>query len=194
VMPGYWRAPEQTAEAFDDEGFYRTGDAVKYVNDADPREGLVFDGRIAEDFKLSTGTFVSVGPLRAKVIAEGDPLVQDVVVAGLNRDDIGLLVFPRVEDARRRFGLPAGTSAREVLAAAPVRAFFQDLLDRLWAAGTGSANRPARLIVLTEPPSIDKGEITDKNSINQRAVLTHRAALVERLYEGGADVLTAKRS
>ncbi|MFO1273028.1 MAG: feruloyl-CoA synthase [Rubrivivax sp.] len=188
VMPGYWRAPEQTAEAFDEEGFYKTGDAVKFVDEAHPERGLVFDGRIAEDFKLSTGTFVSVGPLRAKVIQAGDPLVQDVVVAGINRDDLGLLIFPRVDDARRRFGLPADWSAGQVLAHHDVHAFFQALVDKLWAEGTGSANRPAHAVLLVDPPSIDKGEVTDKGSINQRAVLAHRADLVEILYEErGAD-------
>ena len=182
VMPGYWRAPAETAAAFDDEGFYKTGDAVLPMDAADPAQGLLFDGRIAEDFKLSTGTFVSVGPLRAKIVLAGDPLVQDAVIAGLNRDDIGLLLFPRVDDARRRFELPADWSAAQVLAHPEVRGFFQSLLDVLWAEGTGSANRPARALVLAEPPSIDRGEITDKGSINQRAVLAQRAALVERLY------------
>ncbi|MDO9091575.1 MAG: feruloyl-CoA synthase [Rubrivivax sp.] len=192
VMPGYWRAPEQTAEAFDDEGFYRTGDAVQFIDPADPQRGLRFDGRIAEDFKLSTGTFVSVGPLRARVIAAGDPFVQDAVVAGINRDDVGLLVFPRVDELRRHFNLSDGVDNAELLAAKPVREFFQQMLDSLWAAGTGSANRPARLLLLTEAAQIDRGELTDKGSINQRAVLAHRAALVERLYESGhGDVLLA---
>jgi feruloyl-CoA synthase len=188
VMPGYWRAPEQTAAAFDDEGFYKTGDAVKWVDERDPQKGLAFDGRIAEDFKLSSGTFVSVGPLRAKVIAMGDPLVQDAVVTGLNRDELGLLIFPRIEDTRAHFRLPADWSAEQVLTAPAVRGAFQSLLDRLHAAGTGSATRPARLLVLTEPPHIDRGEVTDKGSINQRAVLAHRADLVERLYAAEPDV------
>jgi len=188
VMPGYWRAPAETAAAFDDEGFYCTGDAVGFVDAADPTRGLVFDGRIAEDFKLSTGTFVSVGPLRAKIVLAGDPLVQDAVLAGIDRDDIGLLILPRVEDARRRYGLPADWSAAQVLAHPEVRAFFQALVDRLWREGTGSANRPARALVLVEPPSIDRGEVTDKGSINQRAVLAHRADLVERLYAERPDV------
>ncbi len=187
VMPGYWRAPQQSAEAFDDEGFYRTGDAVKYVDAQDPQKGLVFDGRIAEDFKLSTGTFVSVGPLRARVVAAGDPLVQDAVVTGLNRDEVGLLVFPRVEETRLRFGLPAAMPAAELLAMPDVRGFFQAMLDGLHAAGTGSANRPTRLLLLAKPPAIDRGEVTDKGSINQRAVLSHRAALVERLYASPPD-------
>jgi feruloyl-CoA synthase len=196
VMPGYWRAPEQTAAAFDEEGFYRTGDAAKFVDPADPQRGLLFDGRTAEDFKLSTGTFVSVGPLRARVIAEGAPCVQDVVVTGLNRDDVGLLVFPRLDACRALTSLPADAPAAEVLAHPAVQGFFQQLLDRLWAGGTGSANRVERLHVLREPPSIDKGEVTDKGSINQRAVLAHRDALVQRLYEAkeaDASVLKPQR-
>ena len=106
------------------------------------------------------------------------------MVAGINRDDLGLLIFPRVDDARRRFGLPAGMSAANVLAQPALRDFFQTLMNRLWSEGTGSANRPARALLLMDPPSIDKGEVTDKGSINQRAVLSHRAALVEALYEG----------
>jgi feruloyl-CoA synthase len=187
VMPGYWRAAQQTADAFDDEGFYRTGDAVAWVDEADPQQGLRFDGRIAEDFKLSSGTFVSVGPLRAKVIAEGDPLVQDAVVAGLDRDDIGLLIFPRVDDTKRHFGLAAAMPAAEVLTQPAVVEAFQQLIDRLWAAGTGSANRPARLLVMAEPPHIDRGEVTDKGSINQRAVLAHRAKLVQHLWGEAPD-------
>ena len=104
-MPGYWREPELTADAFDDEGFYRTGDAVNWVDPADPDRGMMFDGRIAEDFKLSTGTFVSVGPLRARIIAAGAPCVQDVVVAGPNRDEIAMLLFPRLDECRKLAGL-----------------------------------------------------------------------------------------
>ena len=188
VTPGYWRAPEQTAAAFDEDGFYRTGDAAKFVDPAHPARGLVFDGRTAEDFKLSTGTFVSVGPLRARVTLAGAPCIQDVVVAGLNRDEIGLLIFPRLDECRRLAaadGLEAeALPVPELLHTPAVRDFFQQLADRLWREGTGSANRPARLHVLAEPPSIDKGEVTDKGSINQRAVLQHRAALVEAMYEG----------
>jgi feruloyl-CoA synthase len=181
-MPGYWRNPEATAAAFDDEGYYRTGDAARLIDEAVPERGLAFDGRIAEDFKLSSGTFVSVGPLRARVTMAGDPFVQDVVVAGLDRDAIGLLIFPRLDDLRRHFALPATLPAPEVLAEPRVRATFQALADQQWREGTGSATRPARWLLLAEPPSIDRGELTDKNSINQRAVLAARAALVERLY------------
>ncbi|MBL8334908.1 MAG: feruloyl-CoA synthase [Rubrivivax sp.] len=186
VMPGYWRMPEQTAEAFDDEGFYRTGDAVRWLDAADPQRGLAFDGRIAEDFKLSTGTFVSVGPLRGKIVAAADPCVQDAVITGLNRDEVGALLIPRADECRRLAGLGAEVPLPEVLHHPTVRAFFQAVADRLWREATGSANRVARMHVLAEPPSIDRGEVTDKGSINQRAVLQHRAALVEALYEGAA--------
>jgi feruloyl-CoA synthase len=184
LMPGYWRAPEQTAQAFDDEGYYCTGDAVAWIDAADPQRGLRFDGRIAEDFKLATGTFVSVGPLRARVIAEGAPYVQDAVVTGLNRDEVGLLVFPRIDDCRRLAAQAPDASASEVLRAPAVRHFFQQLIDRLWQAGTGSASRIACLTLLTEPPAIDRGELTDKGSINQRAVLAHRAAIVDAMHDG----------
>lgn len=184
VMPGYWRMPEATAEAFDDEGFYRTGDAARWIDPANPQRGLLFDGRTAEDFKLSTGTFVSVGPLRARIILAGDPCVQDAVITGLNRDDVGAMIFPRPDEVRRIAGLGADVPLPEVLHHPAVRAFFQTLANRLWRDSTGSANRVARMHVLAEPPSIDKGEVTDKGSINQRAVLAHRDSLVEALYEG----------
>jgi feruloyl-CoA synthase len=194
VTPGYWRAPEQTAEHFDSEGFYCSGDAAKPMDPADPGLGFMFDGRIAEDFKLSTGTFVSVGPLRAKIIAAGDPLVQDVVIAGINRDEIGVLLFLRLDACRALAGLPDNASAHIALGDAKVRAFLQQLVDSLYASGTGSATRVARALVLAEPPSIDRGEITDKGSINQRAVLTHRDADVERMYLGrDRDVIVPRR-
>ncbi len=189
VTPGYWRALEQTAESFDEEGYYSSGDALKFIDPAQPNLGFAFDGRIAEDFKLDTGTFVSVGPLRARVIAAGDPCVQDVVVAGINRSQIGILIFPRLDSCRALAGLPAGAPTLDVLNAAPVTAFFQKLVNQMHASGTGSATRVARAIVLVDPPSIDRGEITDKGSINQRMVLQHRDALVEQLFAGGDGVL-----
>ncbi len=193
VTPGYWRAPEQTKESFDADGYYGSGDALKYIDAAHPQLGFAFDGRIAEDFKLATGTFVSVGPLRAKVIAAGSPCVQDAVVAGINRNQIGLLIFPRLDACRELARAEPNTPTLDVLAAPPVRAFFQKLADTLFSGGTGSATRVARLIVLVEPPSIDRGEITDKGSINQRAVLTHREALVEHLYAGADDSVILPR-
>ncbi|HNU09755.1 MAG TPA: feruloyl-CoA synthase [Rubrivivax sp.] len=188
VMPGYWQLPEATAAAFDEEGFYRTGDAVRWVDPEDPQRGLLFDGRTAEDFKLASGTFVSVGPLRARIIAAGNPCVQDAVITGLNRNEVGALVIPRPDELRRLVGASADTPLPEVLQSDKARAFFQDMADRLWREATGSASRVARMHVLAEPPSIDKGEVTDKGSINQRAVLTHRAPLVVAMYEGpGSD-------
>ena len=182
VMPGYWRAPELTAQAFDEEGYYRTGDAVKFIDPAQPQLGLMFDGRLSEDFKLSTGTFVSVGPLRARIVAEGAPCVQDVVVTGPDRDDVGILIFPRLDECRRLARLAESATPEEVLSAAAVREFFQKLVDRLWEAGTGSASRVARACVLHEPPSLDGSEVTDKGSINQSAVLRHRAPKIDALY------------
>ena len=190
VMPGYWRAPAQTAEAFDAEGFYCSGDAARPMDPAHPERGFMFDGRIAEDFKLSTGTFVSVGPLRAKIIAAGDPLVQDVVIAGINRGEIGVLLFPRLDACRAFAELAADAPVKQVLANEKLRAFFQRLVDVMHSTGSGSSTRVARALVLAEPPSIDLGEITDKGSINQRAVLTHRDADVIRMYIGsGKDVI-----
>jgi feruloyl-CoA synthase len=183
VTPGYWRNPEASAECFDEEGFFRTGDAVLWIDDSNPHLGLKFDGRIAEDFKLATGTFVSVGPLRARIIAAGAPYVQDAVITGLNRNEVGALLFP-TPAIRKLAGLPDGAALKDVLESAPVQAHFQHVLNELAAAGTGSANRVARLHLLHEPPSIDKGEVTDKGSINQRAVLKHRDALVQDFHDG----------
>ncbi len=183
VSPGYWREPELTRDAFDEEGYYRIGDAVRFVDPDDPRKGLLFDGRLAEDFKLSTGTWASVGPLRARFIASGAPCVQDVVVAGHDRDFIAVLVFPRLDECRSLCPqLALDAPVRDVLAHPAVRARFQDLLDRLAKQATGGATRIERALLLDVPPSIDASEVTDKGSINQRAVLDHRAALVEELY------------
>jgi feruloyl-CoA synthase len=158
ITPGYWRQPELTRAAFDEEGFYRLGDSFALVDD-DPAKGLLFRGRISEDFKLSTGTWVHVGPLRAAFIAHFAPHVRDVVIAGENRSELAALVFP------------AGNSSPEV---------FRERLRTM--DSTGSSNRIARIIVLDEPPSLDAGEMTDKGSINQKAVLARRAALVDELY------------
>ena len=189
VTPGYWRAPQLTAEAFDSDGYYCTGDALRFVDEVRPTLGFMFDGRIAEDFKLSTGTFVSVGPMRARVISQGAPYVQDAVVTGINRHAIGLLVFPRLDNCRVLAGLAPEASAAQVLASAPVRGFFTSLLAELNRDAGGSSKRIDRVLLLSEPPSIDHREQTDKGSINQAAVLQRRAALVDAMYEG-TDSLT----
>lgn len=185
VTPGYWRSEQATREAFDEEGYLCTGDAVQWIDPQDIHRGLKFDGRIAEDFKLSTGTFVSVGPMRAKVIVTGAPYVQDVVLTGLNMKEVGALIFPSPA-CRSVSCLPADAPWQDVLASAPVRDRFQAVINELARQATGSANRIARALLLAEPPSIDKGEVTDKGSINQRAVLKHRDALVQALHDDTA--------
>ncbi|WP_321843799.1 feruloyl-CoA synthase [Paraburkholderia bannensis] len=188
VMGGYWRAStEHRQDVFDDEGYYRSGDAVRFVDPERPALGLAFDGRIAEDFKLASGTFVSVGPMRARIISEGAPYVQDAVVTGMNRDDVGVMIFPRLDACRALAKLASHASAADVLGTASVRGFFADLAARLNASATGSATYIARLRLLAVPPSLDLGEITDKGSINQRAVLQHREALVESMHAPDAD-------
>jgi feruloyl-CoA synthase len=183
ITPGYWRADELTRAAFDEEGYYRTGDAMRFLDPADPRHGLEFDGRTAEDFKLGTGTWVSVGRLRAAINAAGSPHVQDCVVTGHDRDAIGALVVPALDACRQLCpDLARDAPAAAVLAHAAVRSRFERLLEALAREATGSSNRVTRLLLLETPPSIDSGEITDKGSVNQRAVLTARAALVEALY------------
>jgi feruloyl-CoA synthase len=181
ITPGYWRNAEETAGSFDEEGFFKTGDAVKWIDETDVHLGLKFDGRIAEDFKLATGTFVSVGPLRGKIIAAGAPYIQDAVLTGINMKEVGAMIFP-TPAVRALSGLAADVPLSEVLASAPVLAKFQEIVNELAKTGTGSANRIARLCLLSEPPTIDKGEITDKGSINQRSVLTHRADTVTALH------------
>lgn len=181
ITPGYWRAPVETAEAFDEEGYFKSGDAVKWIDETDIHLGLKFDGRIAEDFKLSTGTFVSVGPLRNKIVAAGAPYIQDVVITGLNLKEVGAMVFP-TQAVRALSGLPADASMHDVVDSAPVLQKFQQIVDELAKTATGSANRIARLCLLADPPTIDRGEITDKGSVNQRAVLRLRADTVTKLH------------
>jgi feruloyl-CoA synthase len=183
ITPGYWRQPELTAKAFDEEGYYRLGDALKFDDPDDPGKGLLFDGRTAEDFKLASGTWVSVGPLRARVVEHFAPYVKDAVIAGLDREEIGVLLFPDIEACRGLApALARDAPVAAVLADARVRAKFRALLAALAQQGTGGSNRVCRLILLETPPSLDAGEATDKGSLNQRMVLKHRAALVEDLY------------
>jgi feruloyl-CoA synthase len=183
VTPGYWRQEALTTEAFDDEGFYRMGDAVRPVDRGDLSKGLVFDGRIKEDFKLSTGTWVSVGPLRARIVQHFAPYVRDAVITGHDRDEVGMLAVPDV-DACRSLCPDVGSDARptHVLAHDAVRDRMRCLLEEFASTATGSATRVVRIILLDEPPSLDAGELTDKGSLNQRAILDRRRALVEDLH------------
>jgi feruloyl-CoA synthase len=177
VTPGYYKRDDLTQETFDSEGFYRIGDAVKFADPQEPAKGLIFDGRVAEDFKLSTGTWVHAGAVRVKLIAAADPLVQDAVITGHERNEVGALVFLNPGAAREL----SAEALRERLGAA-LRKLAQE---------SGSSTYPARLLVMTEPPSIDANEITDKGYINQRALLERRAALVEKLYGGAPEVITS---
>ena len=182
ITPGYWRQPEVTAAAFDEEGFYRLGDALKPANVDDLHAGFDFDGRIAEDFKLASGTWVSVGPLRARFISACAPLVRDVVIAGLNRDELATLVVLDLDGCKLiNPTLPADDIA--AMASDPlIRDAFRERFASFLSTATGSSTRIARAILLDFPLSIDRGEVTDKGSVNQRAVLTHRAPLIEDLY------------
>jgi feruloyl-CoA synthase len=196
ITPGYWRQPELTAQAFDDEGFWRMGDAVRFADPDDPQKGLMFDGRIAEDFKLSTGTWVSVGPLRAKLIAHFAPLVQDVVIAAPDRDWPAALVLADLEACRALAGLGAGAPQSEVLAHPALRDELARRLAAFADESSGSSTRIAAMLLLDAPPSIDAGEVTDKGTINQRAMLANRAALVDELYADppGAGVIVATKT
>ena len=183
ITPGYWRQPEMTARAFDEEGFYRLGDALKFEDPANPGHGLLFDGRTAEDFKLATGTWVSVGPLRARLVEHFAPYARDVVIAGADRDDIGVLIFPDVAACRSLVpDLPSDAPLDDLLFHPGVMAEMRARLDAFAKQATGSSNRVCRAHLLVNPPSLDVGEVTDKGSLNQRMVLRHRAALVDELY------------
>jgi feruloyl-CoA synthase len=182
VTPGYWRQPELTKAAFDEEGFYKFGDALKPADPDNFDAGFDFDGRIAEDFKLASGTWVSVGPLRARFIAACAPLLRDVVIAGINRDEISALVVLDLDGCRL---INPKLAPDDIAAAATdplVRAAFRERFANFLASATGSSTRITRAILLDTPLSIDRGEVTDKGSINQRAVLEHRAGLIEALY------------
>jgi feruloyl-CoA synthase len=183
IMPGYWRLPELSAAAFDEEGFYKLGDALKFADESDPEQGLLFDGRVGEDFKLATGTWVSVGPLRAKFVAHCAPYVTDLIVAGHDRDDATALIVPNYAECRALDPeLFHDASYGEIVASAGVRETFARLLASFNKRAGGSSERLKRILLLEDPPSLDSGELTDKGSINQRAALSHRAAEVEQLY------------
>ena len=182
VMPGYWRQPALTRQAFDEEGFYCLGDALRFADRTDVRRGFVFDGRIVEDFKLLSGTWVNPGVLRPQLLTHFAPLFADAVITGDDRDEVGALVFPNVERCRDLAELPAGTPAADIWSHPTVQNRIAQLLDGFSGAATGSSNRVTRLMLLCEPPSFGDGEITDKGSINSRAVHARRAACVEALY------------
>jgi feruloyl-CoA synthase len=183
VTPGYFKDDARTKAAFDEEGFYRMGDAIRFVDPVHPDRGLMFDGRLAEDFKLSSATWVSVGPLRTRILQQAGAYVQDVVIAAPDREFVGALVFPNVAACRALCPDLAGDAPIDaVLGDARVRETLRGMFQRLAAEGTGSSTFVARVLLLSDPPSMDAREITDKGSINQKIVLTNRASLVDELY------------
>jgi feruloyl-CoA synthase len=190
VTKGYWRNDEATKNAFDEDGYYKTGDAVKFLDENKPDKGLVFDGRIAEDFKLSTGTWVNVGVLKAKVISTGSPIIQDVVLAGLDEEYIGAILFLNADACRKLANLSSEISNKETFLHKEVGNFINNWLTEFNKTSTGSSTVIKKYVISLESPSIDLGEITDKGSLNQRAVLKHRVELVNKMYssltpEGG---------
>jgi feruloyl-CoA synthase len=183
VTPGYLGRDDLTREAFDEDGFYRIGDAGKFADPADPTKGIVFDGRVAEDFKLTSGTWVHAGAVRVAAIGAASPVIQDAVVTGHDRAEIGLLVFPSLAGCRAVCkGAPPDAPLEELVRRPEVKEHLRAGLFAYNEANPASSTRIARALFLIEPPSIDAGEITDKGYINQRAVLERRADLVESLY------------
>lgn len=182
VTPGYWRSPESTAKGFDEDGWYCSGDAVVYAEPGRPERGLVFDGRIGENFKLTSGTWVNVGTLRTAVVAAMTPLVDDAVVTGHDRDAVGLLLFANIVNCGKLCPELTDPAPDAVIAAPAVREAIRSALIRHNASEPGSSTTIARVLLMAEPPTIDAHEITDKGYINQRAVLDRRRVLVEKLY------------
>ena len=192
VTPGYWKRSDLTAAAFDEDGFYKPGDAVRLADPENLDTGVVFDGRLAEDFKLTSGTWVHVGALRVALLAAASPALQDAVIAGADRAEIALLCWLNVGGCQTLVGqnLPSNAAPATLpgLARHPaVRAHVAQAFARWNAAHKGSSERIARVLLLTEPPSIDVGEITDKGYINQRLALERRAAEVARVFAATPD-------
>ena len=182
IAPGYWRRPDLAEAMFDDEGFYKPGDAVRFADVSDPAKGLVFDGRTAEDFKLLNGTWVAVGALRVGAQATASPVMFDAIVTGEGRDCVGLVVWLNAAGCKHVTGEDGDLAAyaRHPKVHAHLRKAFAD-----WnKVNTGATMRVARLLLLSDVPSIDANEITDKGYINQRVALENRRAEVERLFEG----------
>jgi len=181
ITPGYYRHPELTAATFDDDGFYRSGDAVKLIDEHDPNKGLLFDGRIAENFKLVTGTWVAVGTLRTRLLSSAGVLA-DAVICGHDTEFVSALAWVNQAEARKRFGGEADIPLDDLR----LRDHLADALADL-NEGAGSASRIERLLLLATPPSLDAGEITDKGYLNQHACLECRATDVARLYANPLD-------
>jgi feruloyl-CoA synthase len=193
ISPGYYKDPARTREAFDAEGFFKIGDAVKTLVPGKYESGMVFDGRVAENFKLLTGTWVAVGTLRLAVLSATSPIILDAAVTGADRDEVGLLAFANLAGCKAAIGAEAEALAPEAVVRHPrLHAALKAKLAAYNAQHPGSSERVRRVLLMVEPPNIDAGEITDKGYIGQRAVLARRAPLVERLYAGtGEDIVIA---
>ncbi len=195
VTPGYWREPLLTKAGFDEEGFYKIGDALRFVDPDDVNKGFVFDGRVSEDFKLSTGTWVNMAGVRTSVIAACAPFIRDVVLTGLDRNYLGAMIFPDLAVCARHAELPEDSDPETIVSHPKIRKTFEDGLKLLASHATGSSNHVARAVLMASPPDIDKGEVTDKGSINQRAVHGARGEMVEALYADtpGPDIFILPR-
>ncbi len=195
VTPGYWRQPELTKEAFDEEGFYCLGDAIRFVDPSDVNKGFLYDGRLSEDFKVASGTWVSVGPLRSAIVTHFAPFVHDAVITGHDRNHLGAIIFPDVDACRRLcVDLAPGSADTEIVEHPAVLERFQALLETFAADATGASNRITRAVLTVEPPSLDAGEMTDKRTLSQRAILERRAGLVEQLYAAKPSIRILKIS
>jgi feruloyl-CoA synthase len=184
---GYWKREDQTETNFDEDGFYKSGDAVRFADPADPDKGLIFDGRLAEDFKLTSGTWVQVGALRVALIAACSPAVQDLVICGEGREHIGVLAWLNAAGAAKVAGAEPSTPLAELAQHPSVRAHIAGALKKWNAAQSGASTKVARAILLPDAPSIDANEITDKGYINQRAALERREMEVDRLFASNPD-------
>jgi feruloyl-CoA synthase len=182
ITPGYLHRDDLTRDAFDEDGYYKMGDGIKPLDPNDFNAGFLFDGRIGEDFKLATGTWVSVGPLRVELLAHFQPVVRDLVLCGQDRGHLGMLMIPDLAAARALTGVPADAPDTQVLTHPAVRAFVRDGLAAFAATHPGSSTHVARAIFLDRPPSIDAGEITDKGSLNNAILRDRRGDFVEHLF------------
>lgn len=182
MTPGYWRDTKATAAAFDEEGFYKTNDSLRFADTKDPNEGMLFDGRITEDFKLNSGTWVSVGVLRSKLISAGNGLIKDAVITGQDRAYLGAIIFPDLRFCAKLCGLDKNAQLKKLVTSELVLGKLQEVLNTMSIQSTGSSTKIQRAMFADFELSIEKGEGTDKGSINQRAILSHRKSAVDRLY------------
>jgi feruloyl-CoA synthase len=186
VTPGYWRRPDLTAAAFDEEGYYRTGDAVRFADPARPEAGLLFDGRLAEDFKLTNGSWVQVGKLRTDLLAACAPLLRDIAIAGIGRDEIGLLAFLNPDGCRPlRTGSASDAPPAAMAAWREVHAALRRGIEAYNRDNPNATRRVGRMILMDDAPSPERGEINDKAYLNQRTTLANRSDAVDMLYSDG---------